>query len=383
MDIFNLKNKKILKVFNIAEHDHDFFNFYNELSYLKKDFFEPNEKIIILHNDTEYFYHESKIGFSMHNLLTCIKDIDIPMHVVVILTNHYGYEKSIIDFLGDTDDLPTVVFNYINNSSFLGLSDVLKSKDKEKNIKHFGIGLWGGTARAHRSSLVKWLLYNQLDKKILISYNISYDNLSGLSNQFTKKIKTIKRKNVKSYGNIDFVTANQHRIDETFENSLFRTIPKNSNINSQWTNTPLNPIKNEFLSNGSLEDVYSSCFIDIVSETTFMYPYPFFSEKTIRPIFLKTPFLIFGPAGMLNCLHNFGFKTFSDFWDESYDKMENHWERFEKICLLIKKLSKISHCDLEIMYSKMESTLNHNRNLLDEYITNTYYPLYNEIEKHV
>jgi len=387
MNEFNLKDKKILKVINILDHDHDFFSLYNELICCKKEYFDINEKIIILHNDTEYFYHDSKVGFAIHNLLTCMREIDIPMHVVVILTNHYGYKKSIIELLDNNKDLPSVVFNFVNRQSFRGVFDVINTKKQEKNIKHFGIGLWGGTVRSHRTALVKWLLYNNLDKKVQFSYNNSSvsrksKKLLPITNNHDAEKKAIaKNQNIK---NIDFVNANKnlHRINETFLSRFFN-ISKNLNIDSNWKDTPIKSFENKYLTDNSLVDVYSECFLDIVSETTFMYPYPFISEKTLRPIFLKTPFLIFGPARMLNCLHDLGFKTFNNFWDESYDKIENPWERFDKICKLIRILSKISPSDLEIMYNKMEPILEYNKNLLDKYITNTYYPLYNEIEKHV
>ena len=98
---------------------------------------------------------------------------------------------------------------------------------------------------------------------------------------------------------------------------------------------------------------------------------------------LKTPFLIFGSPKTLECLHDAGFKTFNNFWDESYDQVTDHWKRFDKICELIENLSKMSLIDLEIMYNEMKPILEHNKNLLTKYISNNYYPLYKEIENHV
>lgn len=376
MNTFDLEDKKILKIINLLDYDHDFYKLYNELLSIKKNKYDSDEKIIILHNDTEYFYYDFPIGFSMHNLLTCIQQVDIPMHVFIILTNHYYYDKSIVNYIKNKNNIPTTIFTYVNNTSFTFLEEFVNNKnDIKKNIKYFALGLWGGTVRSHRTALIKWLKYKNLDKKVQISYkNFCSKKKTILDLSDSSKI-ILENKNTNICNtSLDLVTANVHRINETF-------LSQHSAISK--IDIPDDPFYNDFIANNNLTDIYSKCFLDIVSETTFMYPYPFISEKTIRPILLKTPFLIFGGPKTLQCLHNAGFKTFDNFWNESYDQVDNHWERFNKICELVESLSKMSLTDLEIMYNEMKPILNHNKNLLNEYISNNYYPLYNEIKKHV
>tara|TARA_Y100000593_G_scaffold3864_1_gene7514 strand:+ start:95 stop:1075 length:981 start_codon:yes stop_codon:yes gene_type:complete len=48
----------------------------------------------------------------------------------------------------------------------------------------------------------------------------------------------------------------------------------------------------------------------------------FLTEKTFKPILLKMGFVIAGRMGVLKKLRDLGFKTFSDYWDESYDTMD-------------------------------------------------------------
>ena len=57
----------------------------------------------------------------------------------------------------------------------------------------------------------------------------------------------------------------------------------------------------------------------------------FLSEKIFKPIYCCQPFIVFGNPGTLKELHNLGFKTFSDFWDESYDEDYNFTSRLGKI----------------------------------------------------
>lgn len=118
-------------------------------------------------------------------------------------------------------------------------------------------------------------------------------------------------------------------------------------------------------------DIYNKILIDIVSEShvsgvTF-YP----TEKTARPMWLKKPFIVFSSVNYLEYLRQMGFRTFADFWDESYDGYQGA-ERYKKILNLIDKLSAKSKAELETMYWDMQYTLDHNYNLLktQQYKTN-------------
>ena len=65
-----------------------------------------------------------------------------------------------------------------------------------------------------------------------------------------------------------------------------------------------------------------------------------------------------------------GFKTFSEFWDESYDGHEGR-DRFVKILELIDSLANKSTTELEQMYQGMQDILDHNYNLLLNQTYNT------------
>ena len=83
---------------------------------------------------------------------------------------------------------------------------------------------------------------------------------------------------------------------------------------------------------------YKSIACDIVSETVLNYPYPYISEKTLRPIACKRMFIILGAHNTLNLLHSKGFETFNDFVDESYDTIKNPETRFLKVVEEVKKI---------------------------------------------
>lgn len=114
-----------------------------------------------------------------------------------------------------------------------------------------------------------------------------------------------------------------------------------------------------------LAEFYPNFLIDIVAET-FTSGHTFFAtEKTIRPMLMKKPFIIMGPKCFLIHLRQMGFKTFNDYWDEDYDGYSPS-DRYKKILILLDDISKKSISELENTYNSMQNILNHNYDLLIE-----------------
>jgi hypothetical protein len=78
----------------------------------------------------------------------------------------------------------------------------------------------------------------------------------------------------------------------------------------------------------STEHYYKKSLINIIQETYFYSPEIHLTEKTFKPIVFKQPFIMIGAKGSLQHLKDLGFKTFNDFWDESYD-MQDDSQRME------------------------------------------------------
>jgi hypothetical protein len=115
-----------------------------------------------------------------------------------------------------------------------------------------------------------------------------------------------------------------------------------------------------------LEQAYRDVFCDIVTESRFAQPTGNYSEKTYQPMWFKKPFVLGAPPYTLKLLKEHGFKTFSDFWDESYDNVEIHEERLLKIFEVIDFINSKTIEELQDMYTQMEPILEHNYNLIKE-----------------
>jgi hypothetical protein len=111
---------------------------------------------------------------------------------------------------------------------------------------------------------------------------------------------------------------------------------------------------------------YNNFFVDIVSET-YTHGLSFFiTEKTLRPILTKTPFIINGPKGYLSTLKSdYGIQSFDQWWDESYDQYQNY-DRIKKIYQVIDYLDNLSISDRKLMYHNMTKVLDHNYQILSK-----------------
>jgi hypothetical protein len=66
------------------------------------------------------------------------------------------------------------------------------------------------------------------------------------------------------------------------------------------------------------------------------------TEKTFKAIALEMPFVLVAPVGSLEYLRSYGFKTFGDVFDESYDLETDDVKRIEKVAKLLKDLDNLS-----------------------------------------
>ena len=111
-------------------------------------------------------------------------------------------------------------------------------------------------------------------------------------------------------------------------------------------------------------DIYKSSYISLVTETFFYEDDYIITEKVYKPIIHYHPFIVLGSPYTLKHMRSIGFKTFGDFWDESYDEEENNDTRFEKVFNLLMKFDKMPIEELHKLYIDMISTLKYNYDLI-------------------
>lgn len=116
----------------------------------------------------------------------------------------------------------------------------------------------------------------------------------------------------------------------------------------------------------NIEPFYADVFCDVVTETKYAQLLGNISEKTLRPIRYLKPFILVAPPRSLEYVRTLGYKTFSDYWDESYDLEEDHNLRLIKIFKLVDHINSKTIDELKTLYNDMLPVLTHNAELLAE-----------------
>lgn len=119
---------------------------------------------------------------------------------------------------------------------------------------------------------------------------------------------------------------------------------------SRYRNTNVNPgpltrafVKPELFDNTwgeiYLEPApYIDTYFSLITETVYEYPYSFRTEKIAKPLLMGHPWIVVANQGWYRDIRNLGFKTFSHVIDESFDNIENHQDRIERVIAVVDDL---------------------------------------------
>ena len=105
---------------------------------------------------------------------------------------------------------------------------------------------------------------------------------------------------------------------------------------------------------------YNSTGISVVLETVFDERIHL-TEKILRPIACGHPFILAAGPGSLELLRRYGFKTFSGYINESYDKIKNSQERLSAICYEMKRIKELPKSDQEELLKKCQDVAAYNQ----------------------
>jgi len=95
------------------------------------------------------------------------------------------------------------------------------------------------------------------------------------------------------------------------------------------------------------------------------------TEKIYRCIETKIPFILISHPHALKNFHKLGFKSFSNFINEEYDREENQIKRLKMVFAEIKRLSNIPFDQLEKQIQEHNSIFDHNLKILNDIHSNT------------
>ena len=324
--ISTLPNEKEDIVFYVDYHPElDFADAIKELSSNTLTYIKQNKsKVLIVTEGFDLFGHIPEI-FDHYNdvrtvpywkILSALASQGISEEQLHIISHNHGYDDEIrqlasreVKWLGKTYDVKAK-FLYFN--PYLALYTEPNTIQKDTNeIKFLFSSLANGRPSMHRYDFTKKLFDNGLDAQ----GKISMVKMEGPDTEFNKRLPIV------------YDDSHNQWMYRKDEDGLF----KDTCI---W-------VSNEtFLNQRNIKG---------------------YSEKTIKSIYYKSPFIINGCKGLLELLRQDGFQTFDKVWDESYDKMSDINDRQDSIIEVLKSLKEKT---FQQIYDETLPMVTHNYNHL-------------------
>ena len=348
------KRYNVLDIINLLHFDHDPILLYNRLASLYKEYYEPNDRIIILHFDADYYIEANNHlpGFTISNLQLILNELNIPNQFVLLFTvyNNIGAELITAQKLYSRDSisLPYVIcyLSVERTQRTLNVSDL--NLNTHALTKKYAC--LNGSSKSHRTKFIQLLKTNNLLDQGLVSFiNLKKSFNQTLSNDQEFSIL----QDVSFLTTCPFVRVNDRWDCQKIDNIIDTTIPDPIILDILTTDLPISPFQN-------LD--FQKCFVYVATETVFNYPHSYISEKSFKGITSKRPFIILGAPRCLTVLKDLGYKTFGDYWDESYDSIADPADRMLAVYNLVNDICQKPIEELKDMLLGMQDILDYNFN---------------------
>ena len=100
----------------------------------------------------------------------------------------------------------------------------------------------------------------------------------------------------------------------------------------------------------------------VPTETVYFGRRTHITEKTFKAIALEMPFVLVAPAGSLEYMREYGFRTFAGIFDESYDTETDDVRRVERVTRLLKDLDSLTVKERQAIHQACLPIVEHNYN---------------------
>lgn len=163
LDIVNARYE-ILDIVDLVEYDYQLDKLDQLLSKYSNYVFLKNQRILILHHDTDYYINKNSTGFTLHNLCVLLNQYRVPTESLIMFTNHYGIKEEIAQLSKQLCNSNTLTVIYTSQwYDFPDSSIVSEPNHQSANIKNLFCCL-NGVNRIHRLlTLCYFQKYNLID----------------------------------------------------------------------------------------------------------------------------------------------------------------------------------------------------------------------------
>jgi hypothetical protein len=278
----------------------------------------------------------------------------------IFLFNTHGYQSKWIDSKSMTSDFfdQHSKVNFVNHSFEpldLSLDKDFWNSVKQQPIKHVILHSEKNSEDLRKIQLpgVHWFSHAYICSEFYFKH---YNKLNMVTDYKSRPIRSpwISANRLLRDYRIEFL----NKIDYT--QGEYSLLEQDATGRTLWGNVPARSFDNHGNDSAEIKvndlTAWNTSFLHIVNETVWQDKIHF-TEKVFKPIVLHQPFVVLQAPGSLEYLRSYGFKTFGDWWDESYDTIEDPQLRMQAIADIV---NWIPSQDLYRMRNEMSGILEHN-----------------------
>jgi len=319
--------------------------------------FEPAQRIVIYHRDTDYYYHPTAPGFTMHNLYTIFQYLNVPSEYVILLCAFPDMQQE-CDALAASFNVAPVRVVYCPYQ-YYPTPDQVRHIDINHGTIQKPFVCLNRLPRIHRLYTLSLLKEHDMFHKGMVSLAISPATVCVGSDPIQSLDKAIEFP-----ANLSLCQCrNATRINETLILD-----PQQRNLLNKWFGSFV-PYSHELIESYPADsgEIYQQqpsflqyALWNLVLETVGEYPHTYLTEKTTKAILTKRPFAVLGGKSPMKNLRRLGFKTFDRWIDESYDDLATFADRSSHCVTQIKSFCDLTPKQLQQIAIDMQETLEHN-----------------------
>lgn len=170
LDMLDEKYNLLLKI-DARQFDNNWQLLSDKLDSIKKESFLLNDRILVVHMDTAYYDELIPFGLVVVNLLRMFKNKDIPLYLLLFVTNHYGIGKEFNSLLvkHHKKDRPTIIETLLSKH-LLSNNFVLDNDCRINQIEKAAISMMG-KQRSHRVALCNFIDGSNLLNQVALQTN--------------------------------------------------------------------------------------------------------------------------------------------------------------------------------------------------------------------
>jgi hypothetical protein len=315
----------------------------------------PNHLINLVRNKNGYILiNHSVEAFMSHGHLAALHSYfnnthGIPLHKIIYVTGCINSEEMYESYC-TSNNVPDDKRSRLTIISYPSSQTIFKSNleeaepyyDCEKLPEKLFL-VWNRRYRSHRTILALILeSFNLIDRAYISFSDVHIERQTR-----------------------SFVHEVPHHLIQNWELNI-----SSEAINSFAARLPL-VLDNETNINQMCQDLgnvsrpyYQNSLISLITETNFTENEVTLTEKSYKPIKEKHPFIIVGVNGALKGLRKAGFKTFGEFWNESYDEFQDPARRMQAIRNIIAEIATWDNDKILDFKRRVKPILEHNYNVL-------------------